>query len=228
MALTHTHYSGLLAPFALGNLDGADASALKRHLRGCAQCQAELKKMLHAAQGLSQGLAPLEPPLALRQRLLDALQAPPVELVACTGPVLQDQGRLSTGPNGLASWRVAGQAVVTLLGQSVARLQRAAQGLELRLDQGSAMVQVQSGTPFQTILPLGLVQVKGTYFFVESHGPRESYVCLCEGWLALSAPGLITELRGTDHQAVRLRLQGGKTLVEQADPEHAEPDLPEL
>jgi ferric-dicitrate binding protein FerR (iron transport regulator) len=226
MALSHAKLFSLLAAQALDALKGAEAGQLSRHLAsGCPRCEAELKRLRAAAALLSLAPLPLSPPRALRDRLLAAVQNPALELTRSSGFVRSTDGRIETGSGAGAEFRVPGQILVSMMQKSLLTLRRGAQGLEMLIEKGAALVQVNPGTPFSAQLPLGLVRVKGTYFFVESRGQKNSYVCLCEGWVGLSAPGLSTELKTQDHQAFELSLRRGKTLLRPATTDHAEPDM---
>jgi ferric-dicitrate binding protein FerR (iron transport regulator) len=226
MALSHAKLYSLLAPWALDSLEGADAGLIKRHLSsGCPSCEAELARLRAAASLLNLAPLALAPPNALKTRLLEAIARPDLELTRSLGHVRLSEGRVQTGTLAQAELRVRGAVLVALMQNSVATLRRGARGLEMLLEKGSAMVQVNPGTAFFTHMPLGSVEVKGTYFFVESRGPKNSYFCLCEGWVALSAPGLKTELKTEDHQAFELQLSNGLTLMHPTSTEHSEPDL---
>jgi anti-sigma-K factor RskA len=66
----------LLAPAALGALDGEEAADLKRHLETCAECRQELAALERAAAGIGTGVSPVPPPPGLRQRVMTAVGAP--------------------------------------------------------------------------------------------------------------------------------------------------------
>lgn len=68
---------------ALSALDRDDARALESHLKGCAECRAELSAWEQTAALLSLNAVPLEPSSGLRQRILDEARAE-------TAPVARD------------------------------------------------------------------------------------------------------------------------------------------
>jgi hypothetical protein len=229
MALRHSKLRAYLAPYLLQALEPREAEALRRHLAsGCASCQAELEALRPALFALSDAATTLPAPSKLRARLIDRIKAPRIELTQAHGEVKFQGGLLRTGLHAEAELKVRGEALVYAMPQSLLRLWRSSQGLCLRLEKGAAMVQVQSGQAFRALLPLGQIAVRGTYFFVESRGPRDSYFCLCEGWVGLEAPGLKTELKSEDHLAMTLHQSGSRTLSIPASGEHAEPDLSPL
>jgi ferric-dicitrate binding protein FerR (iron transport regulator) len=157
-----------------------------------------------------------------------AIAQPALELRRSSGRVDLADGVLRTGPGASAEVRIKGQALVAVKENSLATLRRGARGLELLLERGGALVNVVSGVPFSSALPLGLVRVRGTWFYVESRGPRESYICLCEGRLALSAEGFRKEMRAEDHTAVTLGLRQGTAFVRPAPAGHWHPDTGEI
>jgi ferric-dicitrate binding protein FerR (iron transport regulator) len=173
---------------------------------------------------LSMALRPKQPPQALKGRLMAAVASPALELRRSEGRVTLDDGVVSTGKGASAELRVKGQALIALKENSLATLRRGLNGLELLLEKGGALVNVVPGIPFTSTLPLGLVQVKGTWFYVESRGPKESYLCLCEGRLLLRAEGLRKELVSQDHLAMTLSRKNGTSRLAPADPGHWHPD----
>jgi anti-sigma-K factor RskA len=65
----------LTAGYALDALEAADARVYERHLAHCERCQAELAAFSAGAGALAFGVAPAEPPAALRERILEAARA---------------------------------------------------------------------------------------------------------------------------------------------------------
>jgi anti-sigma-K factor RskA len=64
-----------LAAFALGALGPDEAEALERHLEGCERCRVDLERLAPALQALPEAVEPLEPPPALRDRLMAEVRA---------------------------------------------------------------------------------------------------------------------------------------------------------
>jgi anti-sigma-K factor RskA len=64
-----------LAAFALGALGPDEAEALERHLEGCERCRVDLERLTPALQALPEAVEPLEPPPALRDRLMAEVRA---------------------------------------------------------------------------------------------------------------------------------------------------------
>jgi anti-sigma-K factor RskA len=69
------HFTESLAAYALGALGPDEAVALERHLEGCKRCRAELARLAPALQALPEAVEPLEPPRALRDRLMAEVRA---------------------------------------------------------------------------------------------------------------------------------------------------------
>jgi anti-sigma-K factor RskA len=71
--LTCVECEELIALAALGVLDRVDASGLEAHLASCRRCASAANAFQRTAAGLPESLDLLEPPAALRRRLLDAV-----------------------------------------------------------------------------------------------------------------------------------------------------------
>src|SRR5262245_12930523 len=69
------HVDELVAVYALGALPGADRIFVERHLQTCAECRALLRETVAAVAVLPMMVAPLEPPPALKSRLLTRVDA---------------------------------------------------------------------------------------------------------------------------------------------------------
>jgi anti-sigma factor RsiW len=63
---------GNLALYAIDALDRSERTGLERHLAGCKHCSTQLKSLSQAALALALAIEPVEPPQALRQRILTA------------------------------------------------------------------------------------------------------------------------------------------------------------
>jgi anti-sigma-K factor RskA len=106
-----------LAPLAaLGALDGEERTAFEAHVKGCADCAAELRAHEAVAARIGAAVAPVPPSPELRRRLLEAA------------------ARERPGPPrvGALTWLAAAAAVVLAVAFLVARIQRNASRAELR------------------------------------------------------------------------------------------------
>jgi anti-sigma-K factor RskA len=73
--VTHEEYRDMLAAYALGALDRAEARALDEHLATCRACAAEIADWLDAASTLALSAEPVEPPAELRSRILESVRS---------------------------------------------------------------------------------------------------------------------------------------------------------
>lgn len=65
----------LAAPFVLGALEAAEADAVRAHLASCPDAHAEMAELSGVLPVLAESVPPVEPPAALRSRLLEAAAA---------------------------------------------------------------------------------------------------------------------------------------------------------
>ena len=71
----HERWREELATYLLGALEPGEAADLERHLAGCPECRVELNWLRPAIQTLLESVERIEPPLALRTRILDEVHA---------------------------------------------------------------------------------------------------------------------------------------------------------
>ncbi|MCE9584353.1 MAG: anti-sigma factor [Planctomycetes bacterium] len=99
--MTHAEFQDLCAAHALGALDGEERGALEAHLAECAACRRLVAENVEATAGLAAALKPIEPPTALRDRILVAARASTPRF---------------TGPRAvIPSWAVPAAAAAALL-----------------------------------------------------------------------------------------------------------------
>jgi anti-sigma-K factor RskA len=72
----HEQYGELAVAYGLGTLDAAERAAFERHLSSCADCRQLVADAQRVADVLPHTLTPIEPPPALRARIMQAA-APP-------------------------------------------------------------------------------------------------------------------------------------------------------
>jgi anti-sigma-K factor RskA len=101
--VTHEEYKEMLAAYALGALETAEARALEEHLGGCTDCRAEVIEWRETAGALALAAAPVEPPTELRARILEGVRA-----------VRQDAGDARNGGASAAAEAVAGSGAKTV------------------------------------------------------------------------------------------------------------------
>lgn len=75
--MTHDELKDALSALALGALDSAERIEVEAHVRGCAECQAELQALLKVVDGIGLEAPPVTPPEGLRSKVLARVTAQP-------------------------------------------------------------------------------------------------------------------------------------------------------
>ena len=135
-------FDGQAALYALGALGRADRSRFEAHLEACLDCVRDVKSLLPVAHHLPQTTVPVDPPPALRERVLRE--------VAGWTPALDESPRPAAAPRppkgsglGPRFWLVAlllvavgggGGSYVAALHREIADLQADAQSANTRAD----------------------------------------------------------------------------------------------
>lgn len=118
-ALTCDEVRDLAAPFVLGALSRQEEDAIRTHIASCADAHAEIGELASVLPVLDESVPRIEPPLALKGRILAAVagdagsSAPPVApgLVAAPPADLPaERGRRRSSP----SWVLAAAAAVVI------------------------------------------------------------------------------------------------------------------
>lgn len=129
--IDHESWREDVAAYLLGALEPERAAALERHAEDCERCRRELRWLTPAVDALPEGIERVEPPPALRARLLAEVEAD----AAASG--VQPAGALSPAPGSQrrpAEWRrwlprpAVGFAVVALLVAGVVGYELASEG----------------------------------------------------------------------------------------------------
>jgi anti-sigma-K factor RskA len=87
--MTHTDFEQLAAGYVLGALEPADEHTFRRHLEGCATCEATVRELEGVVGALAYTATPVEPPPALRasiRREIGATARPRAGRPAVTAP----------------------------------------------------------------------------------------------------------------------------------------------
>lgn len=108
----HERWSDELAAYLLGALEPGEAAELERHLAGCEECRTELEWLRPAILALPESVERVEPPPALRARVLAEARSD-VEPVAAAGSRRSPQRLFRPRP-------LAGLVVLALLVAAVA------------------------------------------------------------------------------------------------------------
>ncbi|MDQ2699914.1 MAG: anti-sigma factor [Actinomycetota bacterium] len=72
---SHNDWKEQLPAYLLDALSPGERTDLEHHLGGCAECQAELRWLEPVRQELAEGVAQVDPPPALRARVMAAVEA---------------------------------------------------------------------------------------------------------------------------------------------------------
>ena len=75
--MTHDELKDALSALALGALDSAERIEVEAHVRGCAECQAELQALLKVVDGVGLAASPVTPPDTLRSKVMARVSAEP-------------------------------------------------------------------------------------------------------------------------------------------------------
>jgi anti-sigma-K factor RskA len=67
----HRHWEGEIAAYLLGALEPGEAAGLERHVAGCVDCQADLRRLRPAVDMLAESVERVDLPDALRTRLIE-------------------------------------------------------------------------------------------------------------------------------------------------------------
>jgi anti-sigma factor RsiW len=193
--LTHDEAVELAAPYVLGALEPDEEAAVRVHLRTCPRSHAEFEEVGSVVPALAEAVEPVEPPAALKSRILAAAAAEragpapavvadqalePVPTPAPVGlPVPIDSRRRGPRP---VSWflvAAAGIAVVALVAMNLLTLGRLnaseqfARDVAVVLEAGS-----EPGAVTAVLAP------------VETDGPRGLASVLPDGTVAMAVQGL--------------------------------------
>lgn len=171
-----------LSDHVLGSLPEGEELRVRRHLRGCGPCRAELRALEDGLAVAAATVPPVEPPPALRERVLGALEEEWLEAPAAP------RRRTST-------WLVAAAAAVTVLLAVVWGTGQARRAERAAAEAASyeRVLAVLGGTGFRVgeIRPVGASGVRGSVLVYRSAWGRS--------WAAifLRAPGVEGELRAS-------------------------------
>jgi anti-sigma factor RsiW len=81
----HEHWHDATAAYLLGALDEAERAAFEEHLAGCPACREEVDQLAPAAQALPISVDPVDPPPALKARIMAEVERE-ASLLAAAGP----------------------------------------------------------------------------------------------------------------------------------------------
>jgi anti-sigma-K factor RskA len=112
--MTHDELRELTGAYALGALSEADRHALEAHLPACDECAREVRELAAVAGGLAYAVPQVDPPAALRARVLGAAAAQDPARVA---PSRSDAGDAAVAPartSMLPTWLAAAASIAAV------------------------------------------------------------------------------------------------------------------
>jgi anti-sigma-K factor RskA len=110
----HEHWEDATAAYLLGALDDAERAGFEEHLAGCPACRAEVDELLPAARALPISVDPVEPPPALKARIMADVERE-ASLLAAAGPEADRPAAPARRRLRLPSLRLAPVAVAAAL-----------------------------------------------------------------------------------------------------------------
>jgi hypothetical protein len=137
--MSHAEVAVLLPLYAVDALDPAEAASVEAHAATCAACAAELRSLEPVVESMATGVRRLEPPSALRDRVLTG--APSTAAAHSLRPGRLRLLRLAPRAPG---WLAAAALVVALAGATAAGFVRDAQGRAQLRTQGAALALLTS------------------------------------------------------------------------------------
>jgi anti-sigma-K factor RskA len=81
----HEHWSDATGAYVLGALDDTERAAFEEHLAGCPACREEVDELMPAVRALPVSVDPVDPPPALRARIMAEVERE-ASLLAAAGP----------------------------------------------------------------------------------------------------------------------------------------------
>jgi anti-sigma-K factor RskA len=133
--MTHDELRELTGGYALGVLSDTDRAALEAHLATCAECARDVREFTGVASSLAFAAPQVDPPAALRERVLRAAVAPATPHVR----PLRTEAVTVARPSALPSWLAAAAAVAAVaFGLYALSLRERVSQLEAQLRQAIA------------------------------------------------------------------------------------------
>jgi anti-sigma-K factor RskA len=136
----HEELRNQLGAFALGALDPAEQAEVRAHLAVCDECAAEVRALRPVVDALARSTEPVDPPAAVRRRLLSSIVMP-----AVPEPTTAVKPLTVTTSRSVLPWLAAAASLVlaAALGVYASQLRGRVQTLEQELRE--AILQVQAG-----------------------------------------------------------------------------------
>lgn len=113
--LRHEEIEAMVAPWALGALDEAEAEQVRAHVEGCAECREVASRLRRVAGVLPLTVDEIAPPARLRERVLAAAQASSPQAAPLATRVRRPPPRRGIPAPRMPTYALAAVAVVALL-----------------------------------------------------------------------------------------------------------------
>ena len=108
--MTHDELRELTGGYALGVLSDTERQALETHLATCTECAQEVRALAGVASGLAVAVPQVDPPAALRDRVLRAAVRPS----SAVQPIRGETGMPAARPSALPWWLAAAAALAAV------------------------------------------------------------------------------------------------------------------
>lgn len=129
---------------------------------------------------------------------------------AAEGHAVYMDRRVAVSSGSDAVLQIGDSALLRVRGAAELVLVRGSPAVEIELTRGWLLNVIRSGIGYTVKTPRGSAAALGTVFFVNVDSPDTTYICICEGRLRISAPGLEQTLEATHHQSVDLVERNGR------------------
>jgi len=196
--MTEEHVQDLLPAYALDALEIDEAQRVADHLRNCAQCREELRRIRGVTDALADALPQTLPPPGLRRRILEAVRPP------------QRRVRRWTTP---AAWAAVAAAFALALAGAALSLNQRLQALQARLAAQEQTLALLAAPTTRTVELTGTLE--GSVRFVFIPGQREGALIAAD--LRDPGGGLVYQLwlvAGTQPESAGVfRPQAGRPVI---------------
>ncbi|HLW60429.1 MAG TPA: anti-sigma factor [bacterium] len=158
--MTHEELRELIPAYAIDALDLEDERAVEVHLEACPACQRDLAELRAVAAELAAGVGAVDPPPALRGRVLDAVR------VKTRGPIPAPSPR----PRWVAGALAAAAGLLIILGGLAAYQSQRINALSGRLDQQDRLLALLAAPTTRSAQLTGSVRANVRFVYDRASG----------------------------------------------------------
>ncbi len=136
-AIDHETVRELLPEYVFGTLSPEMSARISEHLAACAECAADARALMPAAQALARAVPQVDPPAALRGRVLSAATGRGSGRVAATAP---PERSIVARASGWPAWLAAAASLLVAagVGNYAVRLRARADAMDAQLRETAA------------------------------------------------------------------------------------------